>query len=316
MSSRVGMPPGSGTTFPPRHRERLQDPAAAVAAASSTNGSGSSPASFSLRASDRASGSGSSSRGSSGRINGSGFAASAAQPAAAPGGNEPASAPAAPAPWPTMPATATAAAATAAARAPPRAAPRGPGRPPAAAPDEDGGKAGGEAGGLSAEEIARFYPNSPPPDVHVVNTLGAARAAAAKLMALGEQAGAGGQPLVFACDTEVMDIDVRWVAGSVPGSCAAHAGGNAQLRSAYGGWMLGVCKGALAHAWSGADDVCVCRAVCRRSRAAPVDIEPFVRLPAPVSPPPRPPSRLLLAAPTRPAATAASSASRSTPGLP
>ncbi|PSC72198.1 DNA polymerase I chloroplastic mitochondrial [Micractinium conductrix] len=107
-----------------------------------------------------------------------------------------------------MPATATAAAATAAARAPPRAAPRGPGRPPAAAPDEDGGKAGGEAGGLSAEEIARFYPNSPPPDVHVVNTLGAARAAAAKLMALGEQAGAGGQPLVFACDTEVMDIDV------------------------------------------------------------------------------------------------------------
>lgn len=53
--------------------------------------------------------------------------------------------------------------------------------------------------------MQRAIPNLPPTDVHVVNSLAAAQEAAAQLMALG---GSGGEGLVFACDTEVMDIDV------------------------------------------------------------------------------------------------------------
>lgn len=62
--------------------------------------------------------------------------------------------------------------------------------------------------GISAEQIEQTYRNEPPPDVHVVNTLAGARAAAAHLMALADAPQRGGQPLIFACDTEVMDIDV------------------------------------------------------------------------------------------------------------
>ncbi|KAL4452308.1 hypothetical protein ABPG75_007970 [Micractinium tetrahymenae] len=61
---------------------------------------------------------------------------------------------------------------------------------------------------ISAEQIAQTYKNEPPPDVHIVNTLAGARAAAAQLMAMADAPRSGGQPPVFACDTEVMDIDV------------------------------------------------------------------------------------------------------------
>lgn len=51
--------------------------------------------------------------------------------------------------------------------------------------------------------MAAAYSNEPPPDVHVVESVDAARTALARLMS-GELAGR-----VFACDTEVMDIDVK-----------------------------------------------------------------------------------------------------------
>jgi hypothetical protein len=59
---------------------------------------------------------------------------------------------------------------------------------------------------VSEEAIAAAFVNEPPPDVHVVNTLAAARAAAQRLLSMPPGS-------VFACDTEVMDIDVRWVGG-------------------------------------------------------------------------------------------------------
>ena len=61
---------------------------------------------------------------------------------------------------------------------------------------------------MSDEVLQQAIPNLPPPDVHVVNSLEAAQAAAAQLMALGSSGSGGGQGVVFACDTEVMDIDV------------------------------------------------------------------------------------------------------------
>lgn len=66
-----------------------------------------------------------------------------------------------------------------------------------------GDEGAGDGGGADSEEaaIAAAYVNEPPPDVHVVNTLAAAQAAAARLLSF--PAGT-----VFACDTEVMDIDV------------------------------------------------------------------------------------------------------------
>lgn len=66
---------------------------------------------------------------------------------------------------------------------------------------------------ITAEQIAQTYRNEPPADVHIVNTLEGARAAAAQLMALADAQQRSGQPLIFACDTEVMDIDVRWATG-------------------------------------------------------------------------------------------------------
>lgn len=66
-----------------------------------------------------------------------------------------------------------------------------------------GDEGAGDGGGADSQEaaIAAAYVNEPPPDVHVVNTLAAAQAAAARLLSF--PAGT-----VFACDTEVMDIDV------------------------------------------------------------------------------------------------------------
>lgn len=56
-------------------------------------------------------------------------------------------------------------------------------------------------GGEAADQ--KGYKNEPPADVHIVNTLEAAQAAAAQLMSSKMQG------LTFACDTEVMGIDVR-----------------------------------------------------------------------------------------------------------
>lgn len=62
-----------------------------------------------------------------------------------------------------------------------------------------------EGDSISDELLQQAIPNLPPTDVHIVNSLAAAQEAAAQLMALGS---GGGQGVVFACDTEVMDIDV------------------------------------------------------------------------------------------------------------
>ena len=96
----------------------------------------------------------------------------------------------------------------------PAAAPSTPrrGRPPATPAEpvssQDRDEAGAE-GKPSDEQIEEMFMNAPPPDVHVVDSLAAAQATAAQLMALG---GPDSQ-VVFACDTEVMDIDVTCVRG-------------------------------------------------------------------------------------------------------
>lgn len=86
------------------------------------------------------------------------------------------------------------------------------GRPPATPAEplssQDWDEAGAE-GEPSDEQIEEMFRNAPPPDVHVVDSLAAAQAAAAQLMTLG---GPDSQ-VVFACDTEVMDIDVTCVRG-------------------------------------------------------------------------------------------------------
>lgn len=83
------------------------------------------------------------------------------------------------------------------------------GRPPAEALSSQDSLDGGAAGEPSDEEIEEIFRNAPPPDVHVVASLAAAQAAAEQLLTLGGP----GSDVVFACDTEVMDIDVRWGQG-------------------------------------------------------------------------------------------------------
>lgn len=56
--------------------------------------------------------------------------------------------------------------------------------------------------GFSSTQVESVYKNQPPPDVHVVNTVEGAHAAVEQLMTLDPGF------RVFACDTEVMDIDV------------------------------------------------------------------------------------------------------------
>lgn len=56
--------------------------------------------------------------------------------------------------------------------------------------------------GFSSNQVESVYKNEPPPDVHVVNTVEGARSAVKQLLALDPAC------RVFACDTEVMDIDV------------------------------------------------------------------------------------------------------------
>ena len=66
--------------------------------------------------------------------------------------------------------------------------------------DDESGSAFDEI--LDDDAIKKFYHNEPPKDVHVVDTLAEAKRIAALLM------GAEMQERTFACDTEVMDIDV------------------------------------------------------------------------------------------------------------
>ena len=56
---------------------------------------------------------------------------------------------------------------------------------------------------ISDEELATVYKNEPPPDVFVVNTVAAAQSIAARI------ASSELSHRLFACDTEVMDIDVK-----------------------------------------------------------------------------------------------------------
>jgi hypothetical protein len=64
-----------------------------------------------------------------------------------------------------------------------------------------------DAEDLPQEAIQRVYPNELPPDVHVVASAAEARAVAARLAAFTPEQLGG---MVFGCDTEVMNIDVRW----------------------------------------------------------------------------------------------------------
>ncbi|EFN54803.1 hypothetical protein CHLNCDRAFT_134784 [Chlorella variabilis] len=89
----------------------------------------------------------------------------------------------------------------AAAHTPPAARQAAAAAPPPAEQQQQAVGGGGEAAEVSEEAIAAAFRNEPPPDVHVVNTLAAAQAAARQLMSMPDGS-------VFACDTEVMDIDV------------------------------------------------------------------------------------------------------------
>ncbi len=69
--------------------------------------------------------------------------------------------------------------------------------------EDDVSEGEGDERGLSDEMLEKYYPNTPPPEVCVVNTIDEAHAVAAQLM----QTAMMGR--TFACDTEVMDIAVR-----------------------------------------------------------------------------------------------------------
>ena len=119
----------------------------------------------------------------------------------------------------------------AAAHTPPAARQAAAAAPPPAEQQQQAVGGGGEAAEVSEEAIAAAFRNEPPPDVHVVNTLAAAQAAARQLMSMPDGS-------VFACDTEVMDIDVRWVGWG--GWVAALAGRVARWATGWEGGGPGV----------------------------------------------------------------------------
>lgn len=141
---------------------------------------------------------------------------------------------------------------------------------------------------LPEEVVQQAIPNEPPPDVHIVASAAEARRVASALLALPPAELEG---MVFGCDTEVMDIDIR-CAMAVPGPASYMVAGCAAPHADCAARSV-KCGSYTSAAWPGQASVCghgepTCSGCARQPRRL---FAPPNSLPQ-TSPPARPPGAL------------------------